>query len=86
MSDNIKPVELSSEELDNVAGGAFSFVDAHNFNFSDKQSSAVIIGADGGIASFNSQETTISKQDLHEIKFTGEEFPSGIPSNLFLGS
>ncbi|MEH2347998.1 MAG: CTB family bacteriocin, partial [Nostoc sp.] len=25
MSDNIKPVELSAEELDNVAGGAFSF-------------------------------------------------------------
>ncbi|MEH2269635.1 MAG: CTB family bacteriocin, partial [Nostoc sp.] len=24
MSDNIKPVELSAEELDNVAGGAFS--------------------------------------------------------------
>ncbi|MBD2509776.1 MULTISPECIES: CTB family bacteriocin [unclassified Nostoc] len=86
MPDDIKPVELSAEELDNVAGGAFSFVDAHNFNFSDKQSSAVIIGADGGIASFNSQETTISQQDLHEIKFTGEEFPSGIPSNLFLGS
>jgi hypothetical protein len=35
MSDNIKPVELSAEELDTLAGGAFSFVDAHNFNFSD---------------------------------------------------
>ena len=32
MSDNIKPVELSAEELDNVAGGAFSFVDADNDN------------------------------------------------------
>ncbi|MFN6488021.1 MULTISPECIES: CTB family bacteriocin [unclassified Nostoc] len=86
MSDNIEPVELSAEELDNFAGGAFSLVDAHNFNFSDKQTSAVIIGADGGIASFNSQETTISQQDLYEIKFTGEEFPSGIPSNLFPSS
>ncbi len=86
MSDNIKPVELSSEELDNVAGGAFSLVEAHNFNFSDKQSGAVIIGADGGIASFTAQETVVSKQDLFEIKTTGEELPSGIPNNFFAAS
>jgi hypothetical protein len=35
-----------------------------------------MIGADGGISSFTHQQTSVSKQDLHEIKFTGEEPPS----------
>ncbi|MBC1223671.1 hypothetical protein GNF10_26245 [Nostoc sp. UCD121] len=71
MSDNIKPVELSAEELDNVAGGAFSFVDAHNFNAIDQQAGATVIGANGGISSLNTQQTAVSEQDLFEIKATG---------------
>ncbi|MBE8988517.1 CTB family bacteriocin [Nostoc sp. LEGE 12450] len=71
MSDNIKPVELSAEELDNVAGGAFSFVDAHNFNAIDQQAGATVIGANGGINSLNTQQTAVSEQDLFEIKATG---------------
>ncbi|WP_194248892.1 CTB family bacteriocin, partial [Nostoc sp. UIC 10630] len=51
MSDNIQPIELSSEELDNVAGGAFSFVDADNYNAIDQQAGATVLGANGGISS-----------------------------------
>ncbi|MBD2509774.1 hypothetical protein H6G91_21160 [Nostoc muscorum FACHB-395] len=75
MSDNIKPVELSAEELDKVAGGAFSFVDAHNFNALDQQTGGTVLGANGGIGSFTAQQTAVSQQDLHEIKATGL-FPS----------
>ncbi len=71
MSDNIKPVELSSEELDNVAGGAFSNVDASNLNAIDAQAGATVLGADGGIGSFTTQETAVSEQHLFEIKATG---------------
>jgi hypothetical protein len=71
MSDNIKPVELSAEELDTLAGGAFSDVNAHNLNAIDAQSGATVLGANGGIASFTTQETAVSKQDLYEVKFTG---------------
>ncbi|MBE8998142.1 CTB family bacteriocin [Nostoc sp. LEGE 12447] len=75
MSDNIQPIELSSEELDNVAGGAFSFVDADNYNAIDQQGGATVIGANGGISSLNTQQTAVSHQSLHEIKATGL-FPS----------
>ncbi|QHG15533.1 CTB family bacteriocin [Nostoc sp. ATCC 53789] len=75
MSDNIQPIELSAEELDNVAGGAFSFVDADNYNAIDQQAGATVIGANGGISSLNTQQTAVSHQSLHEIKATGF-FPS----------
>jgi hypothetical protein len=71
MSDNIKPVELSAEELDNVAGGAFSFVDADNDNRLDQQISETVLGPHGGIGSSTAQQTTTSHQSLHEIKATG---------------
>ncbi|MEH1866716.1 MAG: CTB family bacteriocin [Nostoc sp.] len=79
MSDNIKPVELSAEELDNVAGGAFSLVDAHNFNAIDQQAGATVLGANGGISSLNTQQTAVSEQNLFEIKATGF-FPSTLES------
>ncbi|MBE8988521.1 CTB family bacteriocin [Nostoc sp. LEGE 12450] len=79
MSDNIQPIELSSEELDNVAGGAFSFVDADNYNAIDQQAGATVIGANGGISSFNTQQTAVSHQSLHEIKAT-DLFPSTLAS------
>ncbi|QLE48072.1 hypothetical protein FD724_07995 [Nostoc sp. C057] len=79
MSDNIQPIELSAEELDNVAGGAFSFVDADNYNALDQQAGATVIGANGGISSLNTQQTAVSHQSLHEIKATGL-FPSTLES------
>ncbi|QHG15535.1 CTB family bacteriocin [Nostoc sp. ATCC 53789] len=79
MSDNIQPIELSAEELDNVAGGAFSFVDADNYNAIDQQAGATVIGANGGISSLNTQQTAVSHQSLHEIKATGL-FPSTLES------
>ncbi|BAY30898.1 hypothetical protein NIES2107_27460 [Nostoc carneum NIES-2107] len=81
MSDN-KPMELSTEELDNVAGGAASEVFGSNFNFSDQQIGSTVIGANGGISSQTAQQTTVSAQQLKEIKFTGETLP-GIPEGLF---
>ncbi|MEH2307446.1 CTB family bacteriocin [Nostoc sp.] len=75
MSDNIQPIELSAEELDNVAGGAFSYVDADNYNAIDQQAGATVLGANGGISSLNTQQTAVSHQSLHEIKATGL-FPS----------
>ncbi|MEH2443021.1 CTB family bacteriocin [Nostoc sp.] len=71
MSDNIKPVELSAEELDNVAGGAFSFVIADNYNALDQQAGGTVVGPNGGITSSTVQQTAISHQSLQEIKATG---------------
>ncbi|BAY99511.1 hypothetical protein NIES37_34940 [Tolypothrix tenuis PCC 7101] len=82
MSDNIKPVELSAEELDIVAGGAAIATNAENRNFSDEQASAIIIGANGGIASFTTQKTAVSEQKLQDIRFTGDDLP-GIPGGFF---
>ncbi|AVH62266.1 MULTISPECIES: CTB family bacteriocin [unclassified Nostoc] len=79
MSDNIKPVELSAEELDNVAGGAFSFVIADNYNALDQQAGGTVLGPNGGIGSSTVQQTTVSHQSLQEIKATGF-FPSTLES------
>ncbi|MEH2093341.1 CTB family bacteriocin [Nostoc sp.] len=79
MSDNIKPVELSAEELDNVAGGAFSFVIADNENKLDQQTGGTVLGPNGGIGSVTAQQTAISHQSLQEIKATGF-FPSTLES------
>ncbi|MEH1976120.1 MAG: CTB family bacteriocin [Nostoc sp.] len=79
MSDNIKPVELSAEELDNVAGGSFSFVDADNDNKLDQQIGETVLGSNGGIGSSTAQQTTISHQSLHEVKATGF-FPTTLES------
>ncbi|BAY30897.1 hypothetical protein NIES2107_27450 [Nostoc carneum NIES-2107] len=81
MSDN-KPMELSAEELDNVAGGAASLVDAFNLIANDQQIGSTVVGANGGISSQTAQQTTVSAQQLKEIKFTGETLP-GIPEGLF---
>jgi hypothetical protein len=72
MSENNHLVEMSVEELDEVAGGAFNIVDASNFNFLDSQTNIVRIGADGEILSISQQETKISKQELQQIQATGE--------------
>ena len=72
MSDTDKLVEMSTEELDTVAGGAFVITDASNFNFSDSQTNFLSIGADGGIISLNTQETKLSKQELKQIQATGD--------------
>ncbi|ACC80476.1 CTB family bacteriocin [Nostoc punctiforme] len=77
MSDNIQPIELSAEELDNVAGGAFSFVDADNDNKLDQQISETVIGPHGGIGSSTAQQTATSHQSLYEVKATGF-FPTTI--------
>jgi hypothetical protein len=79
MSDNIKPVELSAEELDNVAGGAFSFVLADNDNRLDQQTGGTVLGPNGGIGSVTAQQTAVSHQSLQEIKATGF-FPSTFES------
>jgi hypothetical protein len=79
MSDNIQPIELSAEELDNVAGGAFSFVDADNDNRLDQQIGETVLGPHGGIGSSTAQQTTVSHQSLHEIKATGF-FPTTLES------
>ncbi|MEH2075836.1 MAG: CTB family bacteriocin [Nostoc sp.] len=79
MSDNIKPVELSAEELDNVAGGAFSFVIADNENKLDQQTGGTVLGPNGGIGSVTAQQTVVSHQSLQEIKATGF-FPSALES------
>ncbi|MEJ6484969.1 CTB family bacteriocin [Nostoc punctiforme UO1] len=71
MSNNIQPIELSAEELDNVAGGAFSFVDADNDNRLDQQISETVLGPHGGIGSSTAQQTTTSHQSLYEVKATG---------------
>jgi hypothetical protein len=81
MSDN-KPMELSTEELDNVAGGAASLVIGSNLNAIDEQVGATNVGADGGITSLTAQKTAVSQQELKEIKFTGNDLP-GIPGGLF---
>ncbi|BAZ76566.1 hypothetical protein NIES50_51660 [Aulosira laxa NIES-50] len=81
MSDN-KPMELSAEELDNVAGGAFIATDASNLNAVDEQASATLLGAGGGISSLSSQKTAVSEQKLQDIRFTGENLP-GLPGGFF---
>ena len=80
MSEN-KPMELSAEDLDNIAGGAFGLDNISNLNTLDTQASLVNVGADGGIQSAQVQKTTESKQTLQEIKATGEF--SVVPANFF---
>jgi hypothetical protein len=78
MSEPNELVEMSAEELDSVAGGAFLATKASNFNFSDSQLNLVNIGADGGIMAINQQETKVSKQELLQVQATGEA-----PSDIF---
>ena len=80
MSKINKPMELSVEELDTVAGGALNIVDASNFNFSDTQAVLTNVGADGGISNAAVQQTEVSKQELQQVQATGE-LP-GLP-NIF---
>ncbi|BAY30901.1 hypothetical protein NIES2107_27490 [Nostoc carneum NIES-2107] len=84
MSDN-KPMELSAEELDNVAGGATSAVFASNRNFLDEQVGSTVVGANGGISSQTAQKTVASEQYLAEFKSTGEGFP-GLPGGFYTAS
>jgi hypothetical protein len=70
--ENIQPQELSNQELDNVAGGAFS-VDAISSDFlKDQQVSATVVGGDGSIATFNAQDTQSLEADVFSIKATGD--------------
>ena len=71
MSEINKPMEMSSEELDTVAGGAFAATVAENFNFSDEQVNVTALGADGGITNLNAQKTDLSKQQLQQVQATG---------------
>jgi hypothetical protein len=71
MSDNIKPVELSSEELDIVAGGARRLAIAHTQELNDYQESSLDVGRDG-IHSTNYQETDDFKASIFEFTETGK--------------
>ncbi|EKF01881.1 MULTISPECIES: CTB family bacteriocin [unclassified Tolypothrix] len=71
MSDHIQPQELSSEELDNVAGGASRFATAATSEREDRQISSLNVGRNG-IQSNNLQETVDFKAALFEFTQTGE--------------
>ena len=72
MSEINKPMEMSSEELDTVAGGAFAATVAENLNFSDEQVNVTALGANGGITNLTAQDTDLSKQKLNQVQATGE--------------
>jgi hypothetical protein len=72
--ENMQPdelLELSNQELDDIAAGAASATDANNKQFSDAQFTFVDIPKDGGIISITKQETFFSEQDLKEFKDSG---------------
>jgi hypothetical protein len=71
MSDNIKPVELSSEELDIVAGGARRFATAHTQDLVDEQQSSLDADRDG-VRSRNLQQTDDFKANIFEFTETGK--------------
>ena len=74
MTENQQPnelLELSSQELDSIAGGAASETEANNQNFSDAQFTFTVLPKDGGIINITKQETFFSEQDLKEFKDSG---------------
>lgn len=64
-------LELSNQELDEIAGGANSVTDASTENLSDAQFTFVNLPKEGGIISITQQETFFSEQDLKEFKDSG---------------
>jgi hypothetical protein len=71
MSEINKPVEMTTDELDNVAGGAVNALDALNVNAKDAQFTLTDVGAKGGITNVNAQETEKSVQSLEQFQATG---------------
>jgi hypothetical protein len=83
MSENNKPMELSTDELDTVAGGAaLSVVDADNLNADSFNFGQTSIGANGGINSTVIQKDSLSQQQLKEIKVADVTLP-GVPEGFF---
>jgi hypothetical protein len=76
--ENVQPnevLELSNQELDDIAGGATSDVFGRNINAEDSQLGYVEIPKEGGIKSVTFQQTFFSEQDLREFKETGISSP-----------
>jgi hypothetical protein len=71
MSQNNKPMELSVEELDNIAGGALNIAAAQTKELIDVQANT--LDADrGGVRSTNFQATDDFKAALFQINQTGQ--------------
>ncbi|MEH2349212.1 MAG: bacteriocin [Nostoc sp.] len=76
--ENVQPnemLELSNQELDNIAGGATSDVFGKNANAEDYQFGFVEIPKEGGITSVTFQVSVFSEQDLREFKEAGISSP-----------
>jgi hypothetical protein len=76
--ENVQPnemLELSNQELDNIAGGATSDVFGTNTNAVDYQLGYVEIPKEGGIKSVTFQVSVFSEQDLREFKEAGISSP-----------
>jgi hypothetical protein len=72
MSEINKPVEMTLDELDSVAGGAVNALVADNINEKDAQFTLTSLGAKGGITNVNAQETEKSVQSLDQFQATGD--------------
>ena len=70
MSENNNPMELSSEDLDLVAGGAKRFAAAETQELTDFQLSSLDSNR-GGVSSANIQETDDFKSAILEVTETG---------------
>lgn len=73
-SENTQPqeaLELSNQELDDIAGGATTDVFGRNLNAEDNQLGFVEIPKEGGIKSVTFQQTFFSEQELREFKEAG---------------
>ncbi|MDZ7962004.1 MAG: bacteriocin [Aulosira sp. DedQUE10] len=73
-TENLQPheaLELSNQELDDIAGGATTDVFGRNLNAEDNQLGFVEIPATGGIKSVTFQQSFFSEQELQEFKETG---------------
>ncbi|MBN3907038.1 MAG: hypothetical protein HWQ35_10895 [Nostoc sp. NMS1] len=76
--ENVQPnemLELSNQELDDIAGGATSDVLGKNTNAEDFQFGYVEIPKEGGIKSVTFQVSVFSEQDLREFKEAGISNP-----------
>ena len=70
MSENNKPMELSAQELDTVAGGALNVSAAHTENLIDVQANT--LDADrSGVRSTNVQHTDDFAAQLAQLNQTG---------------
>ncbi|BAY99512.1 hypothetical protein NIES37_34950 [Tolypothrix tenuis PCC 7101] len=72
--ENLQPheaLELSNQELDDIAGGATTDVFGRTLNAEDTQLGFVELPATGGIKSVSFQQSFFSEQELREFKETG---------------